>query len=90
MARMTGRSETWQVRISPETATQLREDAAFLGQEARTAILRAALDLLHRHAKEERMARIVDGFYGEEPPPPPIGVLPASSRRERRTHHSPL
>ena len=79
MTATTGQSETWQARISHETAAQLRDDAAFLGLKGRTAIVKAALDLLHRRAAEERMARSVDEFYGEQPPPLPIGVRPASN-----------
>lgn len=69
-----GISETWQARISVEQAAQLRRDAGTLGLESRTDIVRAALDLLQRHAAEERMAQSVDAFYGGAEPPLPIGV----------------
>ena len=74
---MTGTSETWQARITHDRAAQLRDDAALLGLDGRTEIVRAALDLLQRHAAEERIARSVDDFYGGSEPPLPIGVRPA-------------
>lgn len=78
MPAATGASETWQARISHELAAQVRRDAEVLGLDGRTEIVRAALELLHRRAAEERMARDVDEFYGREEPPLPIGVRPAS------------
>ncbi|WP_026818244.1 hypothetical protein [Arthrobacter castelli] len=42
-----------------------------------------ALELLHRRAAEERMARSVDDFYGNSEPPLPIGVRPASASERR-------
>ena len=77
MTVTTGASETWQARITHELAAQLRSDAAILGLGGRTEIVKAALELLHRHAAEERMARSVDAFYGDSRPPLPIGVRPA-------------
>lgn len=71
---VTGVSETWQARISLEQAAQLRRDAELLGLDSRTEIVKAALDLLQRHAAEERMAQSVDAFYGGAEPPLPIGV----------------
>jgi len=46
--------------------------------------VKAALELLHRRAAEERMARSVDNFYGDDVPPLPIGVRPthASDRTD--------
>lgn len=76
MAATTTRSETWQARISHDLAAQLLRDAEVLGLGSRTEIVRAALDLLHRRAAEERMARSVDDFYGDQDPPLPIGVRP--------------
>jgi hypothetical protein len=78
MTASTGASETWQARISHELAAQLRSDAEVLGLAGRTEIVKAALELLHRRAAEERMARSVDEFYGDAEPPLPIGVRPAS------------
>ena len=42
--------------------------------DGRTDIVKAALEMLHRRAAEERMARSVHGFYDGETPPLPIGV----------------
>lgn len=81
MTATTGASETWQARISHEMAAQLRQDAELLGLQGRTEIVRAALDLLHRRAAEERMARSVDDFYAGSEPPLPIGVRPSRTRR---------
>lgn len=74
MATTTGASETWQARITHDLAAQLRTDAQVLGLEGRTEIVKAALELLHRRAAEERMARSADAFYGDKEPPLPIGV----------------
>lgn len=72
-----GATEVWQARIGHDLAAQLRADAGFLGINARTDIVKAALQLLHRWAAEERMARSVDGFYSGATPELPIGVLAA-------------
>jgi hypothetical protein len=77
MTTTTGSSETWQARITHDLAAQLRDDAELLGLEGRTEIVKAALELLHRRAAEERMARSVDDFYGDGKPPLPVGVRPA-------------
>jgi len=77
MTVSTAASETWQARISRDLAAQLRLDAAVLGLQGRTEIVKAALELLHRRAAEERMARSFDDFYGDEQPSLPIGVRPA-------------
>lgn len=77
MTTTTGASETWQARITHDLAAQLRSDAQLLGLEGRTEIVRAALELLHRRAAEERMAQSVDDFYGDNEPPLPLGVRPA-------------
>lgn len=74
MTTTTGASETWQARIGHDLAAQLRRDAELLGLAGRTEIVKAALDLLHRRAAEERMARSVDDFYGNDSPPLPVGV----------------
>ena len=73
----TGASETWQARISHDLAAQLRNDAELLGLDGRTEIVKAALELLHRRAAEERMAGSVDDFYETGEPPLPIGVRSA-------------
>lgn len=69
-------SEVWQARIGRDLAEQLRADAAVLGLEGRTDIVKAALALLHRRAAEELMARSVENFYGDTTPPLPLGVHP--------------
>lgn len=69
-----GSSEVWQARIDREVAAELRADAAVLGLDGRTDMVRAALRLLHQRAAEERMARSVDDFYGGSIPPLPVGV----------------
>ncbi len=76
MTATTGASETWQARISHQRAAQLRDDAELLGLDGRTEIVKAALELLHKQAAEERMARSVDSFYAGREPALPIGVRP--------------
>lgn len=61
----------------------LRADADILGLDGRTEIVRAALQLLHRRAAEERMARSVDEFYGDAAPGLPIGVLAPDADAEQ-------
>jgi len=80
MTTGTGASETWQARITHELAAQLRDDAELLGLDGRTEIVKAALELLHKRAAEERMARSVDSFYAGREPALPVGVRP--SRRD--------
>lgn len=75
VTEMTSGTEVWQARIRRDFAAQLHDDAETLGLDGRTDIVRAALQLLHRRAAEERMARTVDEFYRGEAPPLPIGVL---------------
>jgi len=78
-------SEVWQARIGHELAAQLREDAAVLGLGGRTDIVKTGLQLLHRRAAEERMARSVDEFYNGAAPPLPIGVLAADDGEDAAT-----
>lgn len=77
MAASSGPTEVWQARIGRGLAGALRADAEVLGLAGRTEIVRAALELLHRQAAEERMARSIDEYYGDEVPPLPIGVAGA-------------
>lgn len=74
----------WQARIGHELASQLRADSEILGLDGRTDIVKAGLELLHRRAAEERMARSVDEFYDSAEPALPIGVLPADDDAARR------
>ncbi|HET9517239.1 MAG TPA: hypothetical protein VFO77_05905 [Actinoplanes sp.] len=64
-------------------AAALRDDAEVLGLDGRTDIVKAGLELLHRHAAEIRMAKSVDAFHGGTEPPLPAGVRPARRRLER-------
>jgi hypothetical protein len=64
----------WQARIGAELAAQLRADAEVLGLTGRTEIVKAALELIHRQAAEQLMAKSVDDFYGGATPPLPLGV----------------
>lgn len=75
-------TEVWQARISRELAAQLQADSRILGLRGRTEIVKAALQLLHQRAAEERMARSVDEFYGDQQPPLPIGVAAAEDSDE--------
>lgn len=79
----TPQSEVWQARIGNELAAQLRADAELLGLTGRTDIVKAGLELLHRRAAEERMARSVDQFYDGAEPALPIGVPPADDAGQR-------
>jgi hypothetical protein len=67
-------SEVWQARIGADLAAQLRADAEVLGLAGRTEIVKAALELIHRQAAEQRMATSVDDFYDGATPPLPLGV----------------
>ncbi len=67
-------AEVRQARISRDLAARLQADSEVLGLSGRTEIVEAALQLLHQRAAEERMARSVEEFYGDEEPPLAIGV----------------
>lgn len=69
-----GPTEVWQARIARSWAAELRADAAVLGLDGRTDIVRAALRLLHQRAAELRMAQDIEAFYGDGRPPLPIGL----------------
>jgi len=75
-SRATGKSEVWQARIAGDLAEQLRADAEVLGLDGRTDIVKAALELLHRRAAEERMAQSVEEFYRNSTSRLPLGVTP--------------
>lgn len=77
MTAPTRATEVWQARIGRDLAAQLRADADILGINGRTDIVKAALELLHRRAAEERIARNVDQFYDGAAATLPIGVLTA-------------
>lgn len=84
VATETAKTEVWQARIGHDLAASLRDDAKLLGLNGRTDIVREALMLLHRRAAEERMARSVDEFYGDQAPPLPVGVRSGSNAVGRR------
>ena len=79
MTAIPGGTEVWQARISRDLAAQLQADSEVLGLSGQTEIVKAALQLLHERAAEERMARSVDEFYGDEEPPLPVGVVAGES-----------
>jgi hypothetical protein len=79
MTGATAGTEVWQARIGRDLAAQLQADSEVLGLSGRTEIMKAALQLLHQRAAEERMARGVDAFYGDRTPPLPVGVAPAEA-----------
>ena len=81
MTASTTATEVWQARIGRDFAEQLQEDAETLGLDGRTDIVKAGLQLLHRRAAEERMARSVADYYAGATPPLPIGVLPDEEDR---------
>lgn len=83
MVATTGTSEVWQARIGHELASQLRADAEILGLDGRTDIVKTGLEMLHRRAAEERMARSVDEFYAGAEPALPVGVPPADDEAQR-------
>ncbi|QNG36554.1 hypothetical protein F1C76_08095 [Geodermatophilaceae bacterium NBWT11] len=64
----------WQARLDSDLVAALRKDSAVLGMSARTEIVCAASAMLRQRAAEERMARSVTDFYGDQPVPLPIGV----------------
>ncbi|MEU4161276.1 hypothetical protein [Actinoplanes sp. NPDC026670] len=69
-------SDVWQARVSRELSAKLLEDAEFLGLASKTEVVKAALELLHRHATEIRMAEGVKAYYEGERAPLPAGVVP--------------
>ncbi|WP_305785836.1 hypothetical protein [Symbioplanes lichenis] len=75
-ARETSASEVWQARVTHELSAKLVEDMAVLGLDNKTEAVRTALELLHRHAAEIRMAEGVRIYYGGQTPPLPTGVIP--------------
>lgn len=80
-------TEVWQARIDSALAVALRADAETLGLTGRTDIVKAGLELLHRRAAEERMARDIAAFNQGRTAPLPVGVRP--SRRRPATGVAP-
>ena len=73
-------TEVWQARIDSGLARALRADAEVLGLSARTDIVKAGLELLHRRAAEERMAQDIAAFHDGATAPLPVGVRPSRHR----------
>jgi hypothetical protein len=69
-------THVWQGRVAPEFSAKLLEDAKIMGLTSKSEIVRAALELLHRHAAELRMAKGVERYYAGQSPPLPTGVVP--------------
>lgn len=71
-----GTTDVLQTRVPHAAARQLDEDAAELGLATRSDAVRAALDLLHRQARQAALARSYDDFYGPgEAPSSDIATL---------------
>ena len=71
-------SVVMQARVDPAFAHALVEqDAAVLGLEGPSALVREGLRLVHERAREAAMAAAYDDFYAGEPAPVPAGVAPA-------------
>lgn len=59
----------WQARIPKELSDAVSADMAALGLPTRAEVLREALTLFHRHAREAVAALEIDEFYGGDPMP---------------------
>ncbi|MGI8987431.1 MAG: hypothetical protein ACR2GM_11710 [Nocardioidaceae bacterium] len=57
MGHSDAEGQRWLTVAAELVDAQLRQDAKFLGLQSRTEIVKAVLELLHRHGAEERMAR---------------------------------
>ncbi|MFL6238768.1 MAG: hypothetical protein ACJ735_04640 [Actinomycetes bacterium] len=67
-----------QARIDGEFAKVLVErDAAVLGLDGPSELVREGLRLVHQRAEEQEMADSYDAFYDGKPAPLPLGVAPA-------------
>ena len=71
---------TMQARIDAGFARELVEhDAAVLGLEGPSELVREGLRLLHRRASEVDLAAAYDEFYDGGTAPLPAGVVPADA-----------
>ncbi len=71
---------TMQARIDVGFARELVEhDAAVLGLEGPSELVREGLRLLHRRAREMDLAAAYDEFYAGETAPLPAGVVAADA-----------
>ncbi len=69
-----------QARIDVGFARELVErDAAVLGLEGPSELVREGLRLLHRRAREMDLAAAYDEFYARETAPLPAGVVAADA-----------
>jgi hypothetical protein len=67
-----------QARIDAGFARELVEhDAAVLGLDGPSELVREGLRLLHRRAREMDVATAYDEFYSGKPAPLPAGVVAA-------------
>ena len=53
-----------QARLADEDVRRLEEDQKSLGISSRSEAVRRALKLLHREARQARLAQSYDAFYG--------------------------
>ncbi len=66
-----------QARVDEDFARELlHEDAAVLGLDGPSALVREGLRLVHQKAREQAMAAAYDEFYANSPAPLPDGVAP--------------
>ena len=68
---------TMQARVDADFAELLKHDAAILGLDGTSEVVREGLKLLHKRARELELAAQYDRFYGGQPAPLPDGVVPA-------------
>lgn len=69
-----------QARVEAAFARELVErDAAVLGLEGPSELVREGLRLLHRRAREMDLASAYDEFYSGGTAPLPAGVVPADA-----------
>ena len=69
-----------QARVERAFAQELLEhEAAVLGLDGASAVVREGLRLVHDRAREAAMVAAYEEFYQGEPAPLPTGVAPAAS-----------
>jgi hypothetical protein len=72
-----GRSVVLQARVDERFARALLDhDAAILGLDGASALVREGLRLVHERAREVEMVAAYDEFYGGARAPRPVGVAP--------------
>jgi hypothetical protein len=71
-----------QARVDADFARTLTDkDAALLGLDGASALVREGLRLVHERALEAEMIAAYDGFYAGQPAPLPTGVATAEGDR---------